>query len=241
MRTDGSLPAAGPPSRPVVGHGGPRRTCARHRGDRARSAAALYAEYGGREGTEESISCDPQPDGSCSGLLERQAEREPRLVAKMNELGGILGLVGLVALLAGLLMLSVWRVTKARERNVERARPRRSSMWAEVLQPERAAPQRSQSMRSAPSSSAGVLPGPPSNTSLRSASKLVETAVATQYVIAERAEQAVGTTATQDRIRTTTAVEVIVKSPPRRKSFPSRPRMRPAPPSLGPGSRITSS
>ena len=88
MRTDGSLPAAGGPV--AARRGGTVALVALLLGIGAIVLgfdAALYAEYGGREGTEESISCDPQPDGSCSGLLERQAEREPRLVAKMNELG----------------------------------------------------------------------------------------------------------------------------------------------------------
>ena len=153
MRTDGSLPAAGGPVAAVVGHGGPRRpACCSASGRSCSASTPPSTPSTAAARAPKSPSPVTHSRTGRARLLERQAEREPRLVAKMNELGGILGLVGLVALLAGLLMLSVWRVTKARERNVERARePRRSSMWAEVLQPERAAPQRSQSMRSAPS------------------------------------------------------------------------------------------
>jgi hypothetical protein len=79
--------------------------------------APFYAEDGGREEAERAIPCDPQPDGSCSSpeLIERQARREPKLMAKLNEVGRRLFLVGMVALLGGLILLGV-----------------RAAMWARV-------------------------------------------------------------------------------------------------------------
>jgi hypothetical protein len=51
--------------------------------------ASFYSEYGGR-GPDRAIRCDPQPDGSCTNeeLIQRRAEREPKLMAKLNEVGG---------------------------------------------------------------------------------------------------------------------------------------------------------
>ena len=67
--------------------------------------AALYAEIGGREGSEQSFSCTPQEDGSCFSptLIERQAAREPKLMSKLNSVGNVLGFAGLLMFVAGLL------------------------------------------------------------------------------------------------------------------------------------------
>jgi hypothetical protein len=81
--------------------------------------AALYAEIGGREGPERAYSCTPQEDGSCFDptLIERQAAREPKLMSKLNSVGGAVMSVGLLLFVAGL--VSVGPALNARRRRRE--------------------------------------------------------------------------------------------------------------------------
>jgi hypothetical protein len=80
--------------------------------------AALYAEIGGREGPERAYSCTPQEDGSCVDptLIERQAAREPKLMSKLNSIGGELGFAGLLLFVAGLLSVGPAVVARRRRR-----------------------------------------------------------------------------------------------------------------------------
>jgi len=80
--------------------------------------AALYAEIGGREGPERAYSCTPQEDGSCFDptLIERQAAREPKLMSKLNSVGGELGFAGLLLFVAGLLSVGPAVVARRRRR-----------------------------------------------------------------------------------------------------------------------------
>jgi hypothetical protein len=66
--------------------------------------ASFYAEYGGRTGSERAITCTPREDGTCSNpaLIERQAEREPRLMSKLAAVGNEVALAGLILLVTGL-------------------------------------------------------------------------------------------------------------------------------------------
>jgi hypothetical protein len=80
--------------------------------------ATLYAEIGGREGPERAYSCTPQEDGSCVDptLIERQAAREPKLMSKLNSIGGELGFAGLLLFVAGLLSVGPAVVARRRRR-----------------------------------------------------------------------------------------------------------------------------
>jgi hypothetical protein len=66
--------------------------------------ASFYAEYGGRTGSERAITCTPREDGPCSNpaLIERQAEREPRLMSKLDSVGSEVALAGVILLVIGL-------------------------------------------------------------------------------------------------------------------------------------------
>lgn len=67
--------------------------------------ASFYAEYGGRQGPERAYTCTPQEDGTCSdpALIQRQAEREPKLMSKLTSVGGELVLAGVALVVLGLL------------------------------------------------------------------------------------------------------------------------------------------
>jgi hypothetical protein len=67
--------------------------------------ASFYAEYGGRQGPERAYTCTPQEDGTCSdpALIERRAEREPKLMSKLSSVGGELVLAGVALVVLGLL------------------------------------------------------------------------------------------------------------------------------------------
>jgi hypothetical protein len=86
--------------------------------------AALYAEIGGREGSEQSFSCTPQEDGSCFSpmLIERQAAREPKLMSKLRSISSELGLAGLLLFVAGLLSVGPAVVARRRRRGGPDAR-----------------------------------------------------------------------------------------------------------------------
>ena len=83
--------------------------------------ASFYAEYGGREETERAIPCIPQPDGTCRSeeMTERQARREPKLMAKLDQVGGRLVMVGVVSLLGAIVLFGIWAWSKSR--SVDRA------------------------------------------------------------------------------------------------------------------------
>jgi heme A synthase len=88
--------------------------------------AALYAEYGGRpEGPERPFPCTPQEDGSCVDptQIERQAQREPRLAAKLNSVGALMGLIGLILLVAGLVCVGAWIRARRRLHGTKVAAP----------------------------------------------------------------------------------------------------------------------
>jgi len=86
--------------------------------------AALYAEIGGREGSEQSFSCTPQEDGSCFSptLIERQAAREPKLMSKLRSVGDVLGLAGLLLFVAGLASIGPAVLARRRRRGGSDAR-----------------------------------------------------------------------------------------------------------------------
>ena len=86
--------------------------------------AALYAEIGGREGSEQSFSCTPQEDGSCFSptLIERQAAREPKLMSKLTSISSEKGLAGLLLFVAGLASIGPAVVARHRRRAASEAR-----------------------------------------------------------------------------------------------------------------------
>jgi hypothetical protein len=67
--------------------------------------AGFYAEYGGRTGSERAVPCTPREDGTCSNpaLIERQAEREPRLMSKLAAVGNEVALTGVILVVTGLI------------------------------------------------------------------------------------------------------------------------------------------
>ena len=80
--------------------------------------ASLYAEIGGREGSERPNPCIPQEVGSCVSptLIEQQAAREPKLMSKLRSVGGELAFAALLLSVAGIASLGAAVIARRRRR-----------------------------------------------------------------------------------------------------------------------------